>query len=84
MRCDLVLVEDDWRTYPFGLAIEVDLGANSRNVRPEDALREILAAGRCRPKLGWCWDRNPHSWLGAASCLRRAIGDVAPSRNVQP
>lgn len=20
-----------------------------------------------RPKLGWCWDRNPHTWLGAAS-----------------
>ena len=20
-----------------------------------------------RPKLGWCWDRNPHSWLGTAS-----------------
>lgn len=24
-----------------------------------------------RPKLGWCWDRNPHSWLGSASCRRR-------------
>ncbi len=21
-----------------------------------------------RPKLGWCWDRNPHTWLGTASC----------------
>lgn len=20
-----------------------------------------------RPKLGWCWDRNPHTWLGTAS-----------------
>ena len=20
-----------------------------------------------RAKLGWCWDRNPHTWLGAAS-----------------
>jgi Family of unknown function (DUF5701) len=19
------------------------------------------------PKLGWCWDRNPHTWLGSAS-----------------
>jgi hypothetical protein len=19
------------------------------------------------PKLGWCWDGNPHSWLGVAS-----------------
>lgn len=21
-----------------------------------------------RPKLGWCWDGNPHTWLGSASC----------------
>jgi hypothetical protein len=20
-----------------------------------------------RPKLGWCWDGNPHTWLGSAS-----------------
>jgi Family of unknown function (DUF5701) len=100
------------------LAIEVDLGAGSRNVRPEDALRDILAAGRSpltldegialmlqqpeviarnwgfsmagsrrgdqrvpafwisegRPKLGWCRDRNPHTWLGTASCSRRTAG----------
>lgn len=24
-----------------------------------------------RPKLGWCWDRNPHTWLGSASCAKR-------------
>jgi hypothetical protein len=98
------------------VAVDVDLGAGSRNVRPEDALRAILEAGRSpltldegialmlqqpeviarnwgfsmagsrrgdqrvpalwisegRPKLGWCWDRNPHTWLGTASCARRA------------
>jgi Family of unknown function (DUF5701) len=101
---------------PAYVAIDVDLGEASRNVRPEDALRAILAAGRSpltldegialmlqqpeviapnwgfsmagsrrgdqrvpafwisdgRPKLGWCWDRNPHTWLGTASCARRA------------
>lgn len=95
--------------------LDIDLGAGSRNVRPEDALRDILAAGRSpltldegialmlerpeviapnwgfsmagarrgdqrvpafwvsqgRPKLGWCWDRNPHTWLGTASCAGR-------------
>jgi hypothetical protein len=100
---------------PAYLAVDVDLGLESRNVRPEDALRDILAAGRSpltidegialvlqqpesidrnfgfsmagsrrgdqrvpafwisdgRPKLGWCWDRNPHTWLGTASCARR-------------
>jgi Family of unknown function (DUF5701)/NAD dependent epimerase/dehydratase family len=102
---------------PAYLAVEVDLGAGSRNVRPEDALRDIevgrspltldegialvlqqpeaiarnwgfsMAGSRrgdqrvpafwlseCRPKLGWCWDRNPHTWLGTASCSRRTAG----------
>ena len=24
-----------------------------------------------RPKLGWCWAGNPHTWLGSASCTER-------------
>jgi hypothetical protein len=104
---------------PAYLAVDVDLGADSRNVRPEDALRDILEDGRSpltidegialmlqrpgviarnwgftmagsrrgdqrvpafwvsegRPKLGWCWDRNPHTWLGTASCSRRIAGE---------
>jgi hypothetical protein len=98
--------------------VDVDLGADSRNVAPEQTLRDILAAGRSpltldegvalmlqqpdaiapnwgfslagsrcgdqrvpalwisarKPKLGWCWDRNPHTWLGTASCSKRAVG----------
>lgn len=23
------------------------------------------------PRLGWCWDNNPHTWLGSASCSGR-------------
>ena len=23
------------------------------------------------PKLGWCWDGNPHTWLGIASAGAR-------------
>jgi hypothetical protein len=30
-----------------------------------------LWISRGRPKLGWCWAGNPHTWLGSASCLRR-------------
>ncbi|GAA1431498.1 DUF5701 family protein [Microlunatus lacustris] len=26
------------------------------------------------PKLGWCWDGNPHSWLGVASTAARLAG----------
>lgn len=32
-----------------------------------------LSAGR--PKLGWCWAGNPHTWLGSASCAWR-VGSV--------
>jgi hypothetical protein len=24
-----------------------------------------------RPRLGWCWAGNPHTWLGSASCATR-------------
>lgn len=24
-----------------------------------------------RPRLGWCWAGNPHTWLGSASCRSR-------------
>ena len=24
-----------------------------------------------RPRLGWCWAGNPHTWLGTASCATR-------------
>ncbi len=27
-----------------------------------------------KPRLGWCWDRNKHTWLGCASCSRRWAG----------
>lgn len=26
-----------------------------------------------KPKLGWCWAGNPHTWLGSASCSRRLV-----------
>jgi hypothetical protein len=25
------------------------------------------------PKLGWCWEGNPHSWLGTASAAERRV-----------
>lgn|SRR5574341_378364 len=28
-----------------------------------------ISAGR--PRLGWCWAGNPHTWLGSASCRSR-------------
>lgn len=26
------------------------------------------------PKLGWCWEGNPHDWLGVASTRSRLAG----------
>lgn len=107
---------------PFYLILGFERGDAYRNVRPEDALKSLVAAGRSpltleegvavvtqhpdcliknhcfslpgsrrgdqrvpavwlsenRPKLGWCWDRNPHTWLGSASCLARVgMGSVS-------
>ena len=30
-----------------------------------------LWVSRGRPRLGWCWAGNPHTWLGSASCAGR-------------
>jgi hypothetical protein len=30
-----------------------------------------------RPRLGWCWDGNHHTWLGMASAAGRATGSGA-------
>jgi hypothetical protein len=97
------------------LAVDIDRGEETLNVRPKDALPAIwkknrspltideglailthypdfLKKNHCfsllasrrndkrvpalwisegRPKLGWCWDGNPHTWLGSASCRCR-------------
>ena len=102
------------------LVTDVDTGADTLNVTPDDALPTILAQGRSpltidegialvmhhpellkkngcfsllgsrcgdrrvpalwvsrgRPRLGWCWAGNPHTWLGSASCASRLGGPV--------
>jgi hypothetical protein len=34
-----------------------------------------------RPKLGWCWEGNPHTWLGFASARARSPSIHFPSPN---
>ncbi len=29
--------------------------------------------GDGRPRLGWCWQGAPHTWLGSASCEERIV-----------
>jgi len=31
----------------------------------------IWINGAKNPNLGWCWNGNPHTWLGSASCSKR-------------
>lgn len=35
--------------------------------------RRVMAlwVSQRRPRLGWCWAGNPHTWLGSASCAAR-------------
>ena len=100
---------------PVYLLADVDTGAETLNVRPQDALPMIVDEGRTpltidegvsvlvqfpdllrshnayqllasrrddkripsiwtshqRPRLGWCWEGNPHTWLGSASAAAR-------------
>jgi hypothetical protein len=107
------------------LLVDVERGEEFCNVRPGDAVREIVARGRTpltvlegiilqlvrpdlliknhcfmlagsrrgdrrvpalwisdgAPKLGWCWEGNPHTWLGTASASARLTAppvDIAP------
>lgn len=47
------------------------LSGSRRVERPGDRRVPALWIGDRAPKLGWCWDGNPHSWLGVASAARR-------------
>jgi len=39
--------------------------------RRDDRRVPALWISESAPKLGWCWDGNPHSWLGVASAAAR-------------
>ena len=39
--------------------------------RARDKRVPALWTSKGRPRLGWCWAGNPHSWLGSASCAFR-------------
>lgn len=47
------------------------LAGSRRTGRPGDRRVPALWISERAPKLGWCWDGNPHTWLGTASAARR-------------
>ncbi len=42
----------------------------SRNLK-DKRVPAIWINAQKQPNLGWCWDGNPHTWLGSASCRTR-------------
>ncbi|MNK68662.1 hypothetical protein D3C87_880280 [compost metagenome] len=44
--------------------------------RSQDRRVPALWISQLRPKLGWCWAGNPHTWLGTAFCSGR-VGEEA-------
>lgn len=54
------------------------LSGSRRVERPGDRRVPALWISERAPKLGWCWDGNPHSWLGVASAARRVEAPSAP------
>lgn len=47
------------------------LAGSRRSAIPGDRRVPALWISERAPKLGWCWDGNPHTWLGLASAGRR-------------
>ncbi|QSI28896.1 hypothetical protein GNX71_04595 [Variovorax sp. RKNM96] len=44
--------------------------------RGDDKRVPALWLSNKQPKLGWCWEGNPHTWLGFATCGGRSPGVV--------
>ena len=42
--------------------------------RGDDKRVPALWLSNKQPKLGWCWEGNPHTWLGFATCGGRSPG----------
>jgi hypothetical protein len=66
-------------TLDEGLALLLQDGAVLRRdtcfsmlaARCGDRRVPALWVSKGRPRLGWCWDGAPHTWLGSASAARR-------------
>ena len=52
-------------------AVRTNAGFSLAGSRCGDRRVPALWVSKGRPKLGWCWAGNPHTWLGTASCAAR-------------
>jgi hypothetical protein len=57
--------------YPDFLAKNNCFSLLASRVPGNQRVPAIWINGTKHPNLGWCWDGNPHTWLGSASCKSR-------------
>ena len=70
-RSPLTLDEGIALVTQFPEAVAKNGGFSLPGSRRGDRRVTALWISKGRPKLGWCWAGNPHTWLGSASCARR-------------
>lgn len=70
-RSPLTLDEGIALVTQFPEAVNKNGGFSLPGSRRGDRRVTALWISRGRPKLGWCWAGNPHTWLGSASCGHR-------------
>ncbi|GAU86303.1 DUF5701 family protein [Bosea sp. BIWAKO-01] len=51
--------------------------------KPSDQRVPSIWFSKGAPRLGWCWDRNIHTWLGSASAACR-LGATSPTMGGPP
>ena len=70
-RSPLTLDEGIALVTQFPDAVAKNGGFSLPGSRRGDRRVAALWISNGRPKLGWCWAGNPHTWLGSASCEQR-------------
>ncbi len=73
-RSPLTLEEGIALVTQFPEAVAKNGGFSLPGSRRGDRRVSALWISAGRPKLGWCWAGNPHTWLGSASCAKRLGG----------
>ncbi|GHH51584.1 DUF5701 family protein [Streptomyces candidus] len=58
--------------FPASLAKNKCYSLSGTRLGEKDKRVPALWISKGAPKLGWCWEGNPHSWLGLASAGSRA------------
>lgn len=70
-RCPLTIEEGIALVTHFPDILKKSHGFSLLGSRCGDKRVTALWISDGKPKLGWCWAGNPHTWLGSASCAGR-------------